>query len=94
MKKVLVILLLGLSAYWLYAWLFGRGNYIYERLPQVRKGMRQSEVSTLLGRPDTTYASTIAPYPQVMEYQMGFGAPDAVRVFLDHDTVTAVAYNQ
>jgi hypothetical protein len=94
MKVVLVILLLLALTYGLYSWLFARGEYIYERLPQVKVGMPQAAVRTLLGKPDTTYAWSSGSNPQVMEYFMGFGAPDAVRIFLDHDTVTAVIYNQ
>jgi len=56
--------------------------------------MHRSDVITLLGKPDTAYAWSSKPAPQVLEYFMGFGAPDAVRVFLEHDTVTAVTYNQ
>ena len=94
MKKLLVFLLLALLAYWLGSVLFGRGNYVYERLPQVKAGMNQSEVIALLGKPDTAYVWPGEPMAQVLEYAIGFGAPDAARVFLEHDTVTGVTYNQ
>ncbi|AHJ96913.1 hypothetical protein Hsw_1318 [Hymenobacter swuensis DY53] len=56
--------------------------------------MNQSEVIALLGKPDTAYVWPGEPAAQVLEYAMGFGAPDAARVFLEHDTVTGVTYNQ
>jgi hypothetical protein len=37
------------------------------------------------------YASTSV---LVLYYDMGFGAPAAVRVLVEHDTVVAVTYNQ
>ena len=95
MKKIMVCcLLLAALGYGLYTWLFETGDKIYAKLPQIKTGMSHTAVTALLGVPDTTYAWPDAPYPTVLHYEMGLGAPDAVRVFLDHDTVTTWSYNQ
>ncbi|WBA44176.1 hypothetical protein [Hymenobacter canadensis] len=95
MKKLFIgFLLLAALGYGLYALVFDRANHIYSKLPQVKAGMSRVEVTALLGVPDTTYAWPEAPYPPVLHYEMGLGAPDDLRVFLDHDSVTAWSYNQ
>lgn len=95
MKKTLfVFLALTGVAYGLYTWLFALGAQRYALLPLVKVGMHSTEVRKLLGTPDTAYVWHEAPYPRILEYDMGFAAPDALRVFLQHDTVTASTYNQ
>jgi hypothetical protein len=97
MKKAwfLVFVLVGLVGLWAYGEWFSKSSRVYAALPQVKVGMRQFQVRQLLSTPDTTYQwpggdSTAV---LVLHYDMGFGAPDAVRVFVAHDTVIAVTYN-
>jgi len=93
MKKIVTVLLVLGLLYGLYAWVFDHGNAVYSKLPQVKVGMSSIEVRTLLGAPDTTYILEEGSRLQVLHYDMGLLAPDDVRVFLDHDTVTHVTYD-
>ncbi|WP_188560947.1 hypothetical protein [Hymenobacter frigidus] len=79
--------------YGLYAWAFDHGDAVYSQLPHVKVGMSSNEVRALLGPPDTTYVWEEGSPLQVLHYDMGLLAPDDVRVFLDHDTVTQVTYD-
>lgn len=94
MKIVLFILLVAVLGYGLYTWTFDRGEKIYAQLPRLKVGMRAAEVHALLGAPDTAYVWSEKPVALVWEYDMGFMAPDAVRVFWVQDTVAGVTYNQ
>jgi hypothetical protein len=97
MKKAwfLIFMLAGLAGLWVYGEWFSKSSRVYAALPQVKVGMRQSQVRQLLSTPDTTYqwpgSDSIAFL--VLHYDMGPLAPDAVRVFVAQDTVVAVYYN-
>ncbi|WP_303312174.1 hypothetical protein [Hymenobacter sp. BT730] len=57
--------------------------------------MTQQQVAIILSVPDTVYQwNKNDDSLLVMQYDMGLGAPDDLRVFLHHDTVAAVTYNQ
>jgi hypothetical protein len=99
MKKGLVIFLLvagllGAALYWLNEQFFAPGERVFAQLPHVHVGMRTAEVRALLGPPDTTYTWSEAPYPHILQYEMGPLAPDDVRMVVTHDTVTAITYAQ
>jgi len=97
MRKALLgalLLVALLTIYQLYEAFFSKPNFIYAHINQVKVGMSRQEAVHLLSAPDTTYLWEPADTSvRVLHYDMGFGAPDALRVFLRHDTVTAVVYN-
>lgn len=85
------LLLLG----WAYLNFGTRASRVYSRLGKVKTGMTRQQVTQLLSPPDTVYRWELDHGPAlVLHYDMGFGAPDALRVLIEHDTVTAVVYNQ
>jgi|GEM_PF-2679020 len=83
---------LGLCGYSVF---FSKSSRVYSHIGQVKIGMSQQEVTRILTAPDTTYQLEFYKGSAfIMHYDMGFGAPDALRIFIEHDTVTAVVYNQ
>jgi uncharacterized protein YaeQ len=96
MKKVwlLVSVLMGIVGLWAYQAWFRKSSRVYAALPQVKVGMKKRQVTRILSAPDTTYQWPGNDSTAVLHYEMGLGAPDAVRVLIAHDTVVAVIYNQ
>jgi hypothetical protein len=86
-----LLVVLGL---WAYANYFTKSAEVYKQMNKVKTGMTQQQVAAVLAAPDTVYHWSSADSLLVMEYDMGFAAPDALRVFLYHDSVTAITYNQ
>lgn len=97
MKKVvfLIFVLVGLAGLWAYEEWFSKSSRVYAALPQVKVGMTQRQVLQLLPTPDTTYQwpGSDSSSVLVLHYDMGFGAPDAARVLVEHDTVIALTYD-
>ena len=96
MRKAVSVIILGIVSFGIYNLYFSRSQKTFAIIKQVKSGMNQQQVLGILSKPDTVYVwDTNSPQsPVVMEYDMGFGAPDALRVFLSHDSVTAVTYAQ
>ena len=63
------------------------------KLPCVGVGTSSAEVRALLGALDTSYVREEGARLQVMQYDTGLFAPDDVRVFVGHDSVTIVIYD-
>jgi hypothetical protein len=96
MKKglLLISVLMEIFGLWAYQAWFSKSSRVYAALPQVKVGMKQRQVTRIFSAPDTTYQWPGNDSTAVLHYEMGFGAPDAVRVLVAHDTVVAVIYNQ
>ena len=91
-KAVAALLLIGHPCC-LLAWLFDHGEQVNAKLPRIGVGTSSAEVRALLGALDTSYVREEGARLQVMQYDMGLLAPDDMRVFVDHDSVTIVIYN-
>jgi hypothetical protein len=92
---ILISCLLLVLGYWVYGTYISKSSRVYKQMNKVKTGMTQQQVTAVLSAPDTVYAwdennDTLL----VMHYDMGFAAPDALRVWLHHDSVTAITYNQ
>lgn len=72
-----------------------KADYVYNHKPFVKAGMSENEVKALLTEPDTTYYWIEGQDSAlVLNYNMGFGAPDGLRILLHRDSVIDVQYNQ
>lgn len=98
MKKLLLFfaVLIAVGIYLLYFTPSERkASYVFEGMALIKPGMSRKQTVKILSEPDTIYEWTENNYSSlVLDYNMGFAAPDNVRVILKHDSVVGVEYNQ